>query len=300
MAKTKTIDFLKRFRIEGGRGFRLKDFDPADTHGFKSKQKAEDRLAHDIERLSDLQQKLYAQDRWALLVVLQAMDAAGKDGTVKHVMSGVNPEGCDVVSFKTPTPEELDHDYLWRTTLRLPERGRIGIFNRSYYEDVLILRVHPELLETNKLPPSLISGKVWKERYEDINAYERHLARNGTVILKFFLHLSREEQLKRFLARLDHPEKNWKFSLADVRERGYWKKYQKAYEEAIRTTATRRAPWYVVPADHKWFARLVVAAAIVDQLHALHLSYPVIDKDKRRELAAAKETLLGESDRGAK
>jgi len=300
VAKTKTIDFLKRFRIESGRGFRLKDFDPADTHGFKSKQKAEDRLAHDIERLSDLQQKLYAQDRWALLVVLQAMDAAGKDGTVKHVMSGVNPEGCDVVSFKTPTPEELDHDYLWRTTLRLPERGRIGIFNRSYYEDVLILRVHPELLETNKLPPSLISGKVWKERYEDINAYERHLARNGTVILKFFLHLSREEQLKRFLARLDHPEKNWKFSLADVRERGYWKKYQKAYEEAIRTTATRRAPWYVVPADHKWFARLVVAAAIVEQLQALHLSYPVIDKDKRRELAAAKETLLGESDRGAK
>jgi hypothetical protein len=175
MAKTKTNDFLKRFRIESGRGFRLKDFDPADTHGFKSKQKAEDRLAHDIDRLSELQQKLYAQDRWALLVVLQAMDAAGKDGTVKHVMSGVNPEGCDVVSFKTPTPEELDHDYLWRTTLRLPERGRIGIFNRSYYEDVLILRVHPEMIETNKLPPSLVSGKVWKERYEDINAYERHL-----------------------------------------------------------------------------------------------------------------------------
>jgi PPK2 family polyphosphate:nucleotide phosphotransferase len=247
-----------------------------------------------------LQQKLYAQDRWALLVVLQAMDAAGKDGTVKHVMSGVNPEGCDVVSFKTPTPEELDHDYLWRTTLRLPERGRIGIFNRSYYEDVLILRVHPEMIETNKLPPSLVSGKVWKERYEDINAYERHLGRNGTVILKFFLHLSREEQLKRFLARLDHPQKNWKFSLADVRERGYWKKYQKAYEEAIRATATRRAPWYVVPADHKWFSRLVVAAAIVEQLEELHLAYPVLDKDKRRELAAAKETLLGESDRGAK
>jgi PPK2 family polyphosphate:nucleotide phosphotransferase len=300
MAKTKTTDFLNRFRIESGRGFRLKDFDPADTHGFKSKQKAEDRLAHDIDRLTELQQKLYAQDRWALLVVLQAMDAAGKDGTVKHVMSGVNPEGCDVVSFKTPTPEELDHDYLWRTTLRLPERGRIGIFNRSYYEDVLILRVHPELLETNKLPPSLVSRKIWKERYEDINAYERHLARNGTVILKFFLHLSREEQLKRFLARLDHPDKNWKFSLADVRERGYWKKYQKAYEEAIRATASRRAPWYVVPADHKWFSRLVVAAAIVEQLEALRLSYPVIDKDKRRELAAAKETLLGESDRSAK
>jgi len=300
MAKTKTNDFLKRFRIESGRGFRLKDFDPADTHGFKSKQKAEDRLAHDIDRLSELQQKLYAQDRWALLVVLQAMDAAGKDGTVKHVMSGVNPEGCDVVSFKTPTPEELDHDYLWRTTLRLPERGRIGIFNRSYYEDVLILRVHPEMIETNKLPPSLVSGKVWKERYEDINAYERHLGRNGTVILKFFLHLSREEQLKRFLARLDHPQKNWKFSLADVRERGYWKKYQKAYEEAIRATATRRAPWYVVPADHKWFSRLVVAAAIVEQLEELHLAYPVLDKDKRRELAAAKETLLGEGDRGAK
>jgi PPK2 family polyphosphate:nucleotide phosphotransferase len=300
MAKTKADDFLKRFRIESGRGFRLKDFDTADTHGFKSKKKAEDRLAHDTDRLCELQQKLYAQDRWALLVVLQAMDAAGKDGTIKHVMSGVNPEGCDVVSFKTPTPEELDHDYLWRTTLRLPERGRIGIFNRSYYEDVLILRVHPELLETNRLPPPLVSRKIWKERYEDINAYERHLARNGTVILKFFLHLSREEQLKRFLSRLDDPQKNWKFSLADVRERNFWKKYQKAYEEAIRATATKRAPWYVVPADHKWFARLVVAAAIVEQLEALRLAYPVVDKDKRRELAAAKEELLGESDRAVK
>ena len=300
MGKTKTIDFLERFRIESGRGFRLKDFDPADTHGFNSKKKAEDRLAQDIERLTDLQEKLYAQDNWALLIVLQAMDAAGKDGTIKHVMSGVNPEGCDVVSFKTPTPEELDHDYLWRTTMRLPERGRIGIFNRSYYEDVLILRVHPEMLESNKLPKSLVTRKLWKERYEDINAYERHLARSGTVILKFFLHLSRGEQLKRFLARLDHPEKNWKFSLADVRERGYWKKYQKAYEEAIRSTASRRAPWYVVPADHKWYARLVVAAAIVEQLEALHLAYPVIDKDKRRELAAAKEELLAEGDRDVK
>jgi PPK2 family polyphosphate:nucleotide phosphotransferase len=300
VGKTKTDDFLERFRIESGRGFRLKNFDPADTHGFNSKKKAEDRLAQDIERLTDLQEKLYAQDSWALLIVLQAMDAAGKDGTIKHVMSGVNPEGCDVVSFKTPTPEELDHDYLWRTTMRLPERGRIGIFNRSYYEDVLILRVHPEMLETNKLPKSLVTRKLWKERYEDINAYERHLARSGTVILKFFLHLSRGEQLKRFLARLDHPEKNWKFSLADVRERAYWKKYQKAYEEAIRSTATRRAPWYVVPADHKWYARLVVAAAIVDQLQRLRLAYPVIDKDKRRELAAAKEELLGESDRDVK
>jgi PPK2 family polyphosphate:nucleotide phosphotransferase len=300
MAKAKQDDFLKRFRVESGRGFRLKDFETADTHGFKSKKKAEDRLAHDTDRLCELQQKLYAQDRWSLLIVLQAMDAAGKDGTIKHVMSGVNPEGCDVVSFKTPTPEELDHDYLWRTTLRLPERGRIGIFNRSYYEDVLILRVHPELLETNRLPPPLVSRKIWKERYEDINAYERHLARNGTVILKFFLHLSREEQLKRFLSRLDDPQKNWKFSLADVRERNFWKKYQKAYEEAIRATATKRAPWYVVPADHKWYARLVVAAAIVEQLEALRLTYPVVDKDKRRELAAAKEELLGESDRAVK
>jgi len=297
VATANDIDFLKRFRVESGRGFRLKDFDPADTHGFKSKQKAEDRLAHDIEQLCGLQEKLYAQDRWSLLIVLQALDAAGKDGTIKHVMSGVNPEGCDVVSFKTPTPEELDHDYLWRTTLRLPERGRIGIFNRSYYEDVLILRVHPELLATNKLPPSLVTRKIWKERYEDINAYERHLARNGTIILKFFLHLSRGEQLKRFLERLERPEKNWKFSLADVRERNYWKKYQKAFQEAIRSTATRRAPWYVVPADHKWFARLVVAAAIVDTLEGLNLSFPVVDKEKRRELAAAKEELLGESDR---
>jgi PPK2 family polyphosphate:nucleotide phosphotransferase len=297
MAKTETVDFLKRFRVESGRGFRLKDFDPAHTHGFKSKQKAEDRLAHDIEQLCDLQQKLYAQDRWSLLIILQALDAAGKDGTIKHVMSGVNPEGCDVASFKTPTPEELDHDYLWRTTLRLPERGRIGIFNRSYYEDVLILRVHPELLATTKLPPPLVTRKIWKERYEDINAYERHLVRNGTVILKFFLHLSRGEQLKRFLDRLDHPEKNWKFSLADVHERASWNKYQKAYQEAIRSTATRRAPWYVVPADHKWFARLVVAAAIVETLEGLNLSFPVVDKEKRRELAAAKEELLGESDR---
>jgi PPK2 family polyphosphate:nucleotide phosphotransferase len=300
MPKAKQDDFLKRFRVESGRGFRLKDFDTADTHGFKSKKKAEDRLAHDTDRLCELQQKLYAQDRWSLLIVLQAMDAAGKDGTIKHVMSGVNPEGCDVVSFKTPTPEELDHDYLWRTTLRLPERGRIGIFNRSYYEDVLILRVHPEMLETNRLPPPLVSRKIWKERYEDINAYERHLARNGTVILKFFLHLSRAEQLKRFLSRLDDPQKNWKFSLADVRERNFWKKYQKAYEEAIRATATKRAPWYVVPADHKWYARLVVAAAIVEQLDALKLAYPVVDKDKRRELAAAKEELLGETDRAVK
>jgi PPK2 family polyphosphate:nucleotide phosphotransferase len=300
MSKKKTADFLDRFRIESGRGFRLKDFDPADTHGYKSKQKAEDRLAQDIERMTELQQRLYAQDRWALLIVLQAMDAAGKDGTIQHVMTGVNPEGCDVVSFKTPTPEELDHDYLWRTTVRLPERGRIGIFNRSYYEDVLILRVHPEMLAATKLPPSLAHRHVWKERYEDINGYERHLARNGTVIMKFFLHLSRDEQLRRFLARLDRPDKNWKFSLADVRERGYWKKYQKAYEEAIRSTATRRAPWYVVPADHKWFARLVVAAAIVEQLDSLKLTYPPIDKDKRRELAAAKEELLGESDRSKK
>jgi len=297
MAKTETADFLKRFRVESGRGFRLKDFAPADTHGFKSKQKAEDRLAHDIEQLSVLQEKLYAQDRWSLLIVLQALDAAGKDGTIKHVMSGVNPEGCDVVSFKTPTPEELDHDFLWRTTLRLPERGRIGIFNRSYYEDVLILRVHPELLASTKLPPPLVTRKIWKERYEDINAYERHLTRNGTVILKFFLHLSREEQLKRFLERLDRPEKNWKFSLADVHERAFWKKYQKAFQETIRSTATRRAPWYVVPADHKWFARLVVAAAIVETLEGLNLCFPVVDKEKRRELAAAKEELLGESDR---
>ncbi len=240
---------------------------------------------------------MYAQDRWALMIVLQAMDAAGKDSTIKHVMSGVNPQGCEVVSFKTPSNEDLEHDYLWRETPHLPERGHIGIFNRSYYEEVLIVRVHPELLKTQKIPPERVTKNIWEERFEDINAFERHLTRNGTVIRKFFLHVSREEQKKRFLERLEEPAKNWKFSLSDVRERRCWNQYQRAYEETIRATSTPHAPWYVVPADHKWFARMIVAAAIIDALEGLNLAFPVVDREKRRELAAARRELLGKKKR---
>ncbi|MGO9642792.1 MAG: polyphosphate kinase 2 family protein [Candidatus Acidiferrales bacterium] len=287
-----TADLARHFRVEDGSSFRLKHFNPADTRHFKSKARAEETLQRDVERLSDLQEKLYAEARWALLIILQAMDAAGKDSTIKHVMSGVNPQGCDVVSFKTPTNEEMDHDYLWRTTLPLPARGHIGIFNRSYYEEVLILRVHPELLTAQKMPPELVTKRIWKERYEDINSFERHLTRNGTVIRKFFLHVSREEQKKRFLDRLDQPVKNWKFSLNDVQERRYWDQYQQAYEEAIRATSAPHAPWYIVPADHKWFARLIVAAAITDALEGLNLAFPTLDSEKKRALAAARKELL--------
>jgi PPK2 family polyphosphate:nucleotide phosphotransferase len=241
--------------------------------------------------VEDLQAKLYAQDRWALLLIFQAMDAAGKDGTIKHVMSGVNPEGCQVYSFKTPSETELQHDFLWRTTRNLPERGHIGIFNRSYYEEVLVVRVHPKVLESEKLPPSLVKKDIWEERFEDIHGFERHMARNGTVIRKFFLHLSKKEQKRRFMARLDEPEKNWKFSAADIHERDYWDKYQKAYEDVIRYTATKHAPWYVVPADNKWFTHLVVAAAIVETLEELGLSYPKVDAAKRKELQEARKVL---------
>jgi PPK2 family polyphosphate:nucleotide phosphotransferase len=287
-----TTELARRFRIDDGYGFRLKQFDPADTRHFKSKAKAEETLQRDVARLSALQEKLYAQDRWALMIVLQAMDAAGKDSTIKHVMSGVNPQGCQVVSFKTPSNEDLQHDYLWRETTFLPERGHIGIFNRSYYEEVLVVRVHPELLEAQKIPPELVTRHIWKERYEDINAFERHLTRNGVIIRKFFLHVSREEQKKRFLERLEEPAKNWKFSLNDVRERRFWRQYQHAYEEAIRATSTPHAPWYVVPADHKWFARLIVAAAIIDALEGLNLAFPAMDREKLRALAAARKELL--------
>ena len=245
-----------------------------------------------MAQLAEFQDKLYAQDRWSLLLIFQAMDAAGKDGTIKHVMSGVNPQGVQVYSFKAPSPEELDHDYLWRCMRGLPERGRIGIFNRSYYEEVLVARVHPEILERQKLPPQLVTKHIWDERYEDIRNFERYLARNGVVIRKFFLHVSKGEQKRRFLARLDEPEKNWKFSASDVAERGYWKDYQRAYEDAIRETATEEAPWYVVPADHKWFTRLVVAAAIVDALAGLGLHYPKVTPEQRRALAAARRELL--------
>lgn len=280
------------FRVESGKHFRLKDFDPADTGHWKSKEHAEQALMGGIARTAELQDKLYAQDRWALLLIFQAMDAAGKDGAIKHVMSGVNPQGCQVYSFKTPSDLELQHDFLWRTTRDLPERGHIGIFNRSYYEEVLVVRVHPEILKNQKTPPSLLGKRTWQERFEDICCFERHMARSGTVIRKFFLHVSKKEQKKRFLERLEQPEKNWKFSASDVRERECWDDYQDAYEDMIRNTATEHAPWYVVPADNKWFTRLVISTVIVDTLEALSLSYPKVDDAKRKELEAAKKGLL--------
>jgi PPK2 family polyphosphate:nucleotide phosphotransferase len=284
----------RAFRVADGRRFRLASVDPGDTAGFDSKRKAATHLARSIELLGELQEKLYAQDRWALLLVFQAMDAAGKDSTIKHVMSGVNPQGCQVYSFKAPSSEELDHDYMWRTTRALPERGRIGIFNRSYYEEVLVVRVHPELLAAQRLPGAAAGQDFWRARFEDINAFERHLARNGYVIRKFFLHLSKGEQKERFLARLDTPEKNWKFSVGDVRERARWKDYMGAYEDMIRHTATNAAPWIVVPADRKWYARLVVATATVDAMRQLDVRLPATTAARRRELADARALLLKE------
>ena len=286
----------KPYRIDRGRGFRLKDIDPADTGGLGAEDKPQtaEALVLGREALSELQDMLYAQDRWAVLLVFQAMDAAGKDGTIKHVMSGVNPQGCHVVSFKAPSEEELDHDYLWRCMKNVPERGRIGIFNRSHYEEVLAVKVHPEFLAAQKLPPQLTGKDVWRGRYEDIRAYERYLARNGVLIRKFFLHVSRAEQQRRFLERIDEPEKNWKFSPADVKERGHWDEYMDAYQAMIRETATKESPWYVVPADNKWFTRAVVAAAIVDALASLELHYPRVDRARLDALAQAKETLLAE------
>ena len=290
--------FVKPYRITDGRGFRLKNADPRDTGRLESQDEeaAKEALREGVELLAELQDKLYAQDRWAVLLIFQALDAAGKDGTIKHVMSGVNPQGVEVHSFKAPSEEELDHDFLWRCARRLPERGRIGIFNRSYYEEVLVVRVHPGILAREKLPPELPAKRIWEERYEDINDFERYLARNGTVIRKFFLHVSKKEQKKRFMERLDQPEKNWKFSAADVRERAHWDEYMEAYEDMIRATATPHAPWYVVPADNKWFTRLVVAAAVVDALERLDLRYPKVDKKKRAELAAARALLMQERD----
>jgi PPK2 family polyphosphate:nucleotide phosphotransferase len=288
----KTSKFLKSYCVEDGKDFRLKDIDPGDTQGVELKEQAHDFLDKGIARLSDLQQKLYAQDQWAVLIILQGMDAAGKDSIIRHVMSGVNPQGCEVYSFKEPSREDLDHDFLWRAAKLLPQRGRIGIFNRSYYEEVLVLRVHPELLRKERIPNSIGTTKIWKERFEDINACETHLNRNGVLLRKFFLHVSKEEQRKRFLSRLDEPEKNWKFSEADVREREHWDDYMQAYEDMIRHTATPHAPWFVVPADHKWFTRMVVAAAIIHTLEGLHLSFPRLDEAKRNELDAARELLL--------
>jgi PPK2 family polyphosphate:nucleotide phosphotransferase len=285
----------KPFRVASGDGFRLKDIDPGDTLDFGSEDKprAKEALAMGVEVLAELQDMLYAQDSWAVLLIFQAMDAAGKDGAIKHVMSGVNPQGCQVYSFKVPSSEDLDHDYLWRCTKALPERGRIGIFNRSYYEETLVVRVHPEFLATQKVPSALVTKDIWKERFQDIRSFERYLTRNGVVIRKFFLHVSKKEQKRRLLERLENPEKNWKFSAGDVKERDLWDDYMKAYEDTIRHTATKQAPWYVVPADNKWFTRVVVAAAIVDALAALDLRYPKVDKQKRKDLALAKCALLG-------
>jgi PPK2 family polyphosphate:nucleotide phosphotransferase len=283
---------VERYRVSPDRKFRLKDYDPEDTAGLDiTKAKAQEMLATGIERLGELQDMLYAQDRWGVLLILQAPDAAGKDSTIKHVMSGVNPQGVEVSSFKQPSAEELDHDFLWRCAKRLPPRGKIGIFNRSYYEEVLVLRVHEELLRSEKVPPELITKNIWKDRYEDINAFERYLSRNGYRILKFFLNCSRAEQKKRFLERLEVPEKNWKFSISDVRERAYWKDYRRVYEEMIAATSSKRAPWHIVPADHKWLTRLAVAAIITDSLEDLGLRYPKVDAARRRELARARRRL---------
>jgi PPK2 family polyphosphate:nucleotide phosphotransferase len=287
----RTAKLARSYRVDDGKHLRLKDFDPADTGHWRSVEHAQEDLQKDIARMADLQAKLYAQDCWSLLLIFQAMDAAGKDGTIKHVLSGVNPEGCQVYSFKVPSEAELQHDFLWRTTRNLPERGHIGIFNRSYYEEVLVVRVHPKALENEKLPASLVTKDIWEERFEDIRCFERHMARNGTVIRKFFLHLSKKEQKRRFLARLDEPGKNWKFSAADVHEREYWDDYQKAYEDMICHTATKHAPWYVITADNKWFTHLAVSAAIVETLEELNLAYPKVDAAKRRELQAARLTL---------
>ena len=282
----------KPFRVSDEK-FRLEDIDPGDTLDFTSEDKprAKEALANGVKVLAELQDMLYAQDNWAVLLMFQAMDAAGKDGAIKHVMSGINPQGCQVFSFKAPTSEDLDHDYLWRCIKCMPERGRIGIFNRSYYEETLVVRVHPEFLGKQKLPPELITKDIWKERFQDIRSFERYLTRNGVAILKFFLHVSRKEQKKRFLERIEEPKKNWKFSANDAKEREHWDDYMEAYEDMIRNTATKAAPWYVVPADNKWFTRVVVAAAAIEALDNLNLKYPEVSESKLKELAAAKRAL---------
>ena len=293
----KPRDLVKAFRVKEGDGFRLSTIDPDDTRGFKSKEQAATALADGVATLAGLQEKLYADNCWAVLLVFQAMDAAGKDSTIKHVMSGVNPQGCQVFSFKAPSPEELDHDFLWRTTRCLPERGRIGVFNRSYYEEVLAVRVHPEFLDKQRLPEGLVTKATWRERFEDINAHERYLSRNGTLILKFFLHVSREQQRQRFLERLEQPAKNWKFSMVDLDARARWRDYMAAYEDMIRHTATAHAPWHIVPADHKWFTRVVVVQTIIAALERLDLVFPTVSREQQLELKAARTALELEKDR---
>jgi PPK2 family polyphosphate:nucleotide phosphotransferase len=295
MVPMKLEHLAKRFRIDKPYEFKLADHKPADTCDLDiDKKEAKDMLEEGVERLSDLQERLYASDRWSLLLVFQAMDAAGKDSAIKHVMTGVNPQGCQVRSFKQPSAEELDHDFLWRVAKALPERGRIGIFNRSHYEEVLVVRVHPEFMEKQKLPPVLNHKDIWQHRFEDIRHFEDHLARNGTRILKFFLNVSREEQRKRFLDRIDEPAKNWKFSMSDVKEREHWDAYMAAYEDMIRNTSTHEAPWYLVPADNKWFTRVVVAAAVVEALDGLDLQFPKVGDDMLQELQQAKKALEAE------
>jgi PPK2 family polyphosphate:nucleotide phosphotransferase len=281
------------YRVNHGKKFRLKDFDPASTAHVRSKKHSQELLDRGIADMRDLQDKLYAQDRWAVLIILQGMDAAGKDGLIKHVMSGVNPQGCEVYSFKQPSMEELNHDFMWRCNRRLPERGHIGIFNRSYYEEVLVVRVHPDILKKERVPEELITKNIWQDRYEDIRNSEHYLARNGTVIRKFFLNISKKEQKKRFLERLEQPEKNWKFSASDVTERRFWDDYMNAFEQMIAATSSKHAPWYVVPADNKWYTRLMVAAAIVDALEELKLSYPKVSSEERKQLLAARKELEG-------
>ena len=297
MARKEILDRIEKyvdpFRITKGKGFKLADFDPGDTCGLRlDKGDAADLLQRGTGWLAEEQDMLYAQNRWSLLLVFQAMDAAGKDGAIKHVMSGINPQGCQVYSFKSPSTEDLDHDYLWRCMKCLPNRGHIGIFNRSYYEEVLVVRVHPEFLAKQKLPPELVGENLWEERFEDIRNFEQYLGRNGVVVRKFFLHVSKKEQKRRFLSRIDDTQKNWKFSSNDAAERDFWDDYMNAYEEMIRETATKDAPWYVVPADNKWFTRVVVAAAVIDALADLDLAYPKVGEDKLKELATAKDKLL--------
>jgi PPK2 family polyphosphate:nucleotide phosphotransferase len=289
------MSISERFRVPAGKEFRLADHDPADTNGMESKKEAKVRLEKGVERMRELQEMLYAQDCFALLLVFQAMDAAGKDSTIEHVMSGVNPQGCEVYSFKAPSAEELDHDFMWRTSRRLPERGRIGIFNRSYYEEVLVVRVHESILRAQHLHKSLITPEIWNQRYEDINAFERYLSRNGVVVRKFFLNVSKEEQRQRFLARLAEPEKNWKFSVTDAKERGHWDEYMDAYEKAIGATSSEHAPWYVIPADRKWFMRMAVAEIIVDTMEGMDLHFPQLSPEKRKELEAAQKLLEAEA-----
>ncbi|MFN2445202.1 MAG: polyphosphate kinase 2 family protein [Vicinamibacterales bacterium] len=299
MAKDSITKLAQRFAIDNDR-FRMKDVDPGETLGLDLRERAQELLATGVQQLADLQEKLYAQDRWSILLLFQALDAAGKDSTIKHVMSGINPQGCQVSSFKQPSSEELDHDFLWRTVRHLPERGRIGIFNRSYYEEVLVVRVHPELLAKQRLPEPVVTKNIWRDRFRHIRHFEDYLSDQGTVVRKFFLHVSKDEQKRRFLERLDKPEKNWKFSVADVHERDHYADYMRAYEDLIRHTATDRAPWFVVPADHKWFTRLVVAAVVVDALRSIKPTFPKVGGEQLRQLQLAEAALLAEAERGGR